>query len=166
MIRRCSVVVVALLAACSEKPQPTAIQRGEALFRPVAEKLGATIAGDLKKTNPDGFDQYLKEIGGKDEADLVKKVSTETLVHYAEALSVSSSKEADLKAGRFDDEMNRRRLKPALETFAKPTVSPPHLCKVLLDKRSKGEWATGLELEFMARVLESEAIAIAATMKR
>ncbi len=145
MIRHCPVVIVALLAACGGKPEPTAIQRGESLFRPVAEKLAATIAGDLKKSNPAGFDQYLKEIGGKEEADLVKKVSTETLVHYAEALSVSSSKEAELKAGRYDDALNQRKLKLALETFANPKVSAPHLCKVLLDKHGRGEWAVGAQ---------------------
>jgi hypothetical protein len=156
VIRRGALVLLAFLASCSEKSEPTAIQRGEALFRPVAQKLAGTIASDLKKSNPAGFDQYLKEIGGKDETDLVKKVATETLAHYAEALSVSSSKEADLKSGRFDDPMNERKVASSLEKFAQPKVSVPHVCQVLIAQRKAGGWRSGLDLEFLARVLDAE----------
>ena len=156
-------VVLLLLAACAEKPEATAIQRGEALFAPCAQKLGSTIAGDLKKSNPAGFDQYLKEIGGKEEADLVRKIARETLKQYAEALSVSSAKESDLKAGRFDDDLAERKIKAAQERFALPKVGLPHLCKVLLEGRSTGQWKSGLDLEFASRVLYAEGLIISAT---
>jgi len=164
-VRRLAGAVLILLAACAEKPEPTAIQRGETLFRPCAEKLGSTIAGDLKKSNPAGFDQYLKEIGGKTEADLVAKIATETLKQYAEALSVSSSKEADLKAGRFDDGLAERKIKAAQDRFALPKASIPHLCKVLNDGRNAGQWKSGLDLEFAARLLYAEGVLISASQK-
>ncbi len=160
--RAAAVLLLALsgvegLAACSEKPEPTAIQRGAVLFEPCARKLASTIAADLKKSDAAGFDRYLKEIGGKDEADLVAKVARETLLNYAEALSVSSSMEAELKAGRFDDPLAERKVKAALDKFAQPKMSPPHLCKVLIDGRNAGQWRSGLDLEFAARVLSGEA---------
>ena len=156
-MRRALVVMTLALAACGDStPQPTAIQRGAAVFGPVARKLGQSIASDLKKSDPAGFAQYLKEIGGREEADLVKKVSDETLVHYADVLSISSAKEADLKAGRFDDAMNERKVKDALEKFAKSKSSLPHVCKALTDLRKGTGWASGLELEFTARVLEGQ----------
>ncbi|HVR84785.1 MAG TPA: hypothetical protein VMU54_10780 [Planctomycetota bacterium] len=147
-------VLFLLLGACDRSPEPTAIQRGERLFRPVADQLAATIAGDLKKSDPGGFDRYLKEIGAKEEADLPRKISMETLAHYAEALSVSSAKEADLKAGRFEDAMNLRKINSAIGSFTKSKLKVPHVCQVLLGKYNAGEWKTGLELEFSARILE------------
>jgi hypothetical protein len=156
MARALSLVLVVLAACGDATPQPTAIQRGAAVFGPVARKLGQAVASDLKKSDPAGFARYLQEIGGKEEADLVKKVGDETLVHYADALSISSAKESDLKAGRFDDAMNERKVKDALEKFSKSKSTLPHLCKVLADLRKTEGWATGLELEFTARVLEGQ----------
>lgn len=161
-MKRAAVILIALLAACSEPPQPTAIQRGEALFEPCARKLASSIAADLKKTNPAGFEQYVKESGGKDEADLVQKVAKETLKNYADALAVSSAKEADLKAGRFDDAMNERKVKAALVKFAQPKVGIAHVCKVMKDQRAAGQWQGGLDLEFAARLFEAESAVIAA----
>ena len=145
-----------LLGACEKAPEPTAIQRGESVFRPVAEQLAASIAADLKKSDAAGFDRYLKEIGGKDEADLARKISTETLAHYADALSMSSAKEKELRAGTWDDAMNQRKIKAATERFASPKMKTPHVCQVLLDKQKAGQWTTGLELEFSARILDGE----------
>jgi len=154
---RAAVALLALaLVGCDAKPEPTAIQRGEAVFRPVADRFAAGIVADLKKSDAAGFDRYLKEIGGKVDADLVRKVSTETLTHYAEALSMSSAKEAELKAGRFDDSMNRRKVKAAQEKFSAPKATVPHVCQVLLNRQQAGEWGAGLELEFSARILEGQ----------
>jgi hypothetical protein len=150
-----AMLVLAVLG-CDRPPEPTAIQRGEALFHPVADELGVKIAGDLKKSDPAGFDRYLKEIGAKEEADLSRKISTETLAHYAEALSVSKAKEAELKAGTFDDAMNLRKINSAIGNFTKSKIKVPHVCQVLLEKYNAGEWKTGLPLEFSARILEGQ----------
>jgi len=150
--------VIFLASGCDRTPEPTAIQRGERLFRPVADKLAAAIAGTLKKTDPAGFDRYLQEIGGKDAADLERKISTETLAHYAEALSLSSAKEADLTGGRFDDAMNLRKINSAIGTLTRSKMRLPQICQALLEKYGAGEWKTGLELEFSARVLEGQVL--------
>ena len=151
-------VLALLFAGCDRAPEPTAIQRGEAVFRPVADKLASDIAAELKKSDAAGFDRYVKEIGGKDEGDLVRKISTETLAHYAESLSMSSSKQADLRAGRFDDPMNLRKINSAIGTFTKSKVKVPHVCQALLQKYDAGEWRSGLELEFAARILEGQVL--------
>jgi len=151
-------VLALAFAGCDRTPEPTAIQRGEAVFRPVADKLASGIAAELKKTDAAGFDRYVKEIGGKDEGDLVRKISTETLAHYAEALSMSSAKQADLSAGRFDDPMNLRKINSAIGTFTKSKAKVPHVCQALLEKYSAGEWKSGLELEFAARILEGQVL--------
>lgn len=165
-MKRAAAVVLVFVAACSEPPQPTAIQRGEALFEPCARKLATSIVADLKKSSPAGYDLYLKESGGKDEAGLVDKVAKETLKNYAEALSVSSAKESDLKAGRFDDPMNERKVKAAMEVFAQPKVGIAHVCKAMKDQRAAGQWQAGLDLEFAARLFAAESASVSASQKR
>lgn len=150
--------VTLLFAGCDRAPEPTAIQRGERLFRPVADRLGASMAADLRKADAAAFDRYVKEMGGKDEGDLARKIATETLLHYAEALSVSSSKEAELAAGKFDDAMNLRKINSAIGTMTSAKMKLPQVCQVLLAKYNAGEWKTGLELEFSARVLEGQVL--------
>jgi len=153
---RSLILALVLLGSCGRAPEATSVQRGERVFRPVADRLGADIASALKKADAKGFEQYLKEIGGKDESDLARKISTETLAHYADALSISAPKEAELNARTFDDGMNRRKASAAMEKLSGPKVKVPHLCKVLMDKQKAGEWASGLELEFLARILDSQ----------
>jgi len=145
-------------AGCDQTPEPTAIQRGAGVFRPVADKLGQAMVQDMRKDNAAAVDTYVKEIGGKDEGDLVRKIATETLAHYAEALSVSSSKEAELKAGKFEDAMNLRKINSAIGTMTSAKMKVPQVCQVLLAKYNGGEWKTGLELEFSARVLEGQVL--------
>lgn len=147
-----------VLVGCDATPEPTAIQRGERLFRPVADKLAASISAGLKKSDAAAFDRYVKESGGKDEADLVRKISTETLAHYAEALAMSSAMEAGLKAGKFDDAANLRKINSAIGTMEKAKMKLPQVCQALLMKYTAGEWKTGLELEFSARVLEGQVL--------
>jgi len=147
-----------LFIGCDQAPEPTAIQRGERVFRPVAEKLAHLIVQDMKKESAAAVDKYVKEIGGKGEGDLVLKIATETLAHYAEALSVSSSKETDLKAGKFDDAMNLRKINSAIGTMTTAKMKVPPVCQALLTKYNGGEWKTGLELEFSARVLEGQVL--------
>ena len=157
-MRRVLALALLVAAGCDRPPEATAIQRGERTFRPMADRLGSTIAGDLKKADAAGFEHYLKEIGGKDESDLVRKISTEVLAHYAEALSISSSKEADLNAGTFDDAMNLRKIQSAVAGFTKAKARVPPVCQALVQKYGAGEWKSGLELEFSARILEAQAL--------
>ncbi|HZE96785.1 MAG TPA: hypothetical protein VE981_07150 [Planctomycetota bacterium] len=156
MSRWTALFLVVILAGCGQKPQPTAIQRGAAVFAPVADKLAAGIVADLRKTDPNGYTRYIKEIGGKDESDLVKKISTETLAYYADALSMSSSREAEIRSGVFDDAMYLRKARDAKARFASTKADVPHVCKVLIDRQNTGEWLKGLELEFTARILEGD----------
>lgn len=157
-MRRWILALVLVGVGCDTAPEPTAIQRGERVFRPVAERLGQAIAADLRKLDAAAFDKYVKESGGKDENDLARFVATQTLMHYAEALSMSSSKEADLKAGKYDDAMNQRRINAAIGTFTTAKLTVPQVCQVLLQKYNAGEWRSGLELEFSARILEHEVL--------
>lgn len=157
-MRRPALLVLLLAAGCERPPEPTAIQRGERVFRPVADKLATALCADLKKSDAAGFERYLKEIGGRDEGDLVRKISAETLAHYAEALSISAAKEAELTSGRFDDEMNLRKINKAIGDFTKSKLKVPQVCQTLLLKYNAGEWKSGLELEFSARVLEGQVL--------
>ncbi len=149
-------LVLLAAAACGREPEPTAIQRGERVFRPVADRLAEAMVADLKKADPAEVDRYLKEIGGKEPADLVRKISLEVLAHYAEALSVSSAKESDLKAGKYEDAMNLRKINSAIGTFTSSKLKVPPVCQALLAKYNAGDWKSGLELEFSARVLEGQ----------
>jgi hypothetical protein len=150
--------VLVLLASCSPPPpEPTAIQRGALLFAPVADALGAGIAGDLKKANPAGYAQYLKEIGGKQDADLARKISKEILSRYADMLAVSSSKEADLKGGRFDDSGNAVYTKHLLVLCQGREGELTQVGRAVLSKVRSGEWKGGLELDFGVRILKEEA---------
>jgi hypothetical protein len=155
-MRRAAVVLLLVAVGCDRAPEPTAIQRGERVFRPVADRLAAGICADLKKSDAAGFEHFLKEIGGKDESDLIRKISTETLAHYAEALSISSAKEAELTSGKFEDAMNLRKINKAIGDFTKSKLKVPQVCQALLQKYNAGEWKSGLELEFSARILEGQ----------
>ncbi|HLY09208.1 MAG TPA: hypothetical protein VKW04_07905 [Planctomycetota bacterium] len=155
-MRTSGVIGLFLLAACDQAPEATAIQRGESLFRPLADKLASSIASDLKKKDPGGFERYVKEAGGTSEAELILRISTETLAHYAEALSISKAKEKELRAGTFEDGMNQRKVASATQKLVASKAKLAHVCQVLLDKEKGGEWTTGLELEFVARILDSE----------
>lgn len=149
--------VLVLLASCGPPPpEPTAIQRGALVFAPVAEALGAGMASDLKKANPAGYAQYLKEIGGKEDADLARKISKEILTRYAEMLAVSSSKEADLKAGRFDDSGNTVLAKHLLVLCQGRDDELTQVGRVVVSKVRAGEWKGGLELDFGVRILKDE----------
>jgi hypothetical protein len=146
-----------VLASCSPPPpEPTAIQRGAALFAPVAEALGSGMTSDLKKANPAGFAQYLKEIGGKEDADLAKKISREVLAQYAEALSISAAKEAELKAGKADEAYNTRTAKQILAAHDADGESLTPVGKAVAEKVRSSEWKDGLPLEFAVRVLKDE----------
>jgi hypothetical protein len=155
-MRRTLAVTLLVLAACERASEPTSVQRGERVFRPISDRLGADLVSSLKKSNPNGFEQYLKEIGGKDEGDLARKIGLETFAHYSDALSMSAAKEAELKAGKFEDAMNRRKVQAAMERLSDPKAKVPPVCKALIDKQKAGEWPSGLELEFTARVLDSQ----------
>jgi hypothetical protein len=149
--------VLVLLASCSPPPpEPTAIQRGALLFAPVAEALGAGMASDLKKANPAGYAQYLKEIGGKEDADLARKIAREVLAQYAEALSVSSAKEAELKAGKVDEAYNARTAKQVLAAHDADKESLTPVGNAIAAKVRDSEWKDGLPLEFAMRVLRDE----------
>ncbi len=146
-----------LLASCGPPPsEPTAIQRGAEVFALVAEALGASMAGDLQKSNPAGFALYLKEIGGKDASDLTRKIAREVLLQYSEALSVSSSKGAELKAGKVDEAYNTRTAKQLLAAHDEDNESLTSVGKVVAAKVRSSEWKDGLPLEFAIRVLRDE----------
>lgn len=156
-MRALASALVLLVASCSPPPpEPTVVQRGASTFAPVADKVGASITAELKQSNPAGFDQYLKEIGGKDEADLSRKISKEILTRYAQALGVSSSKEAELKAGRFDDAGNAVYVKHLLVLLEGRDAELTQVGRAVLTKVRSGEWKTGLDLEFGVRILKDE----------
>ncbi len=157
MLRSFPVWSLLVLVACGPPPpEPTAIQRGALLFAPVGDALGASMAADLAKSNPAGFALYLKEIGGKDASDLAKKISREVLLQYSEALSVSSSKEAELKAGKVDEAYNARTAKQLLAAHDADGESLTPVGKAVAEKVRSSEWKDGLPLEFGVRVLRDE----------
>jgi hypothetical protein len=157
MTRVLAVLALLSAAACSPPPpEPTPIQRGSALFAPAAAKLGRIMAAELKARDERAFQRYIQETGGKDESDLVRKVESEVLSRYADAFSISASMEAELKAGKFDDGWNHKRLNKAIGTFADRKLNLPEVCKAAMNKVESGDWNGGLELEFAARMLEGE----------
>lgn len=156
-MRTFAVAAFLALVSCSPPaPEPTSVQRGAAVFAPVSDMAGAAIAAELKKSDPAGFDHYLKEIGGKDEADLARKISREVLIQYGQALSVSSAKEAELKAGKADDAANARNATQLLSTNVADKDGLTQVGRFVARKVRLGEWKGGLELEFAVRILKDE----------
>jgi hypothetical protein len=157
MSRILAVIVVLSAAACSPPPPvPSPIQRGAALFAPAAANLGRIMAAELKARDEKAFQRYIQESGGKDESDLVRKVESEVLSRYADAFSVSAAMEAELKAGKFDDAWNHKRMNKAIGIFADRKLNLPEVCRVAIKRVQSGDWKSGLELEFTARMLEGE----------
>lgn len=154
---RLGTLALCLLAGCAPEPPPqTPIQRGAALFGPVAKELGSSMASDLKAQNAEAFQRYLQEIGGKDEGDLVRKVADEVVSHYGDALSVSAEKESELKSGKYEDDWNLKKLEKALAELSAKKVSLPQVCQYSVKYVRSGRWKAGLPLEFATRLLEGE----------
>jgi hypothetical protein len=78
------------------------------------------------------------------------------LAQYAEALSISSAKETELKAGKVDEAYNTRTAKQLLAAHdaAKDSLTP--VGSVVAAKVRGSEWKDGLLLEFAVRVLRDE----------
>jgi len=145
------------LAACApEAAGPTPNQRGAALFAPVATALGSSIALDLKTRNPSGFQDYIQQNGFKDEAGFIQNVATEVLSRYGDALSVSAAMEAELKAGKWDDAWNRKKMDKALAALSAKKMSLPQACQYAVKNVQSDAWKGGLPLEFVARMLEAQ----------
>ena len=144
-------------AACAPEPAGrTPSQRGAALFGPVATALGVSIASDLKTRDPAGFQDYIQQNGFKDEAGFIQNVSTEVLARYADALSVSAALEAELKAGKCEDVWNRKKMDKALAAMTAKKMSLPQACQYAVKNVQSDACKGGLQLEFVARMLEAQ----------
>ena len=156
MIRMALMTALLALAACKEKPKPpppNPIERGAVVFAPAADKLGEAVAVDLKSGNPDWYKDYLKQQGAKDESDLGRLLGKQILENFQKELAVTPDEEAAIKAGRFADAENLRRVRAAAAKYAETKEKIPQGDRVTMLKVDSGEWASGLQLEFAARVL-------------
>ena len=152
-----AITLAVLTESCGPAPAgATPIQGGASLFAPAASQLGAGMAADLKARDAAAFQRYIHELGGKEESDLARKVATEVLSRYADALSISAAMEAELKSGKFDDVWNRKKVRSALGKFVERKEKLPEVCRVAVEKVQSGEWGSGLQLEFAARMIEGE----------
>ena len=139
--------------SCQKAPTPE--ERGAALFRPAADKLGMAMAVDLKAKANAAYEKYLKETGSKDEAELGRKLGAQHLVRYAGALAVSEAEEADLKAGKVSDVERRKKFNDVASRYVAGGTSM--VGSMILTKSQAGpEWTSGLQLEFAVRILEAE----------
>ena len=156
MSRGAVVLILLAVVSCKPKPEPTPAQRGFAMFSPVADTLGAALAADLKAHAEQAYKQYLQETGSKDETELGRKIGQEVLTHNSEALAVTPAQEAELKAAKFNDVENRRKVNAAVARFLDTKADVPKICEIALLKVQSGEWKSGLPLEFAVRILEAQ----------
>jgi hypothetical protein len=149
-----SVLVVLSLSSCTNKTIPLSPEnRGAAFFAATAEKLGALVVADLKATKETWYKAYLQETGAKDDAELGRKIAGDLQRECARAFALTEPQEAALKAGRFADAENREKIKKAAEKFG-PDRPVPDAYRIALAKVDSGDWGKGVELEFVARLLQ------------
>jgi hypothetical protein len=147
--------ILLLLAALSCAKPP--VERGAALFKPAAEKLGEAQAADLKAKYEKAYTQYLQETGSKDEAELGRKLAERHLVRYATVLALGEAEERDFKAGKFNDVENRKKMNELITKFVEGRGSASMIGRLIILKSQAGaEWNTGLQLELALRILKAE----------
>jgi hypothetical protein len=152
MTRCAAILALLLLVSCKEKPKPVPPhERGAAFFTPAAEKLSEVLVAEL---SPEAVKQYLEETKSSDTAALRRVISGEIMKNFAAAMSLTEAQEADLKAGKYADADNLKRVRAAAAKFADTKVMVPKVCQVALLKVESGTWKSGLQLEFAARLLE------------
>ena len=149
-----AVLVLLSLVSCKEKPKVTPEERGALFFASAADKLGELVVGDMKASKAAWYKEYLKETGAKDDAELGRKIGLGILKERAGAFAVTSAQEAALKSGTFNDAENRAKVMTAAAKFGDRPL--PDAYRIALAKVESGEWAKGLQLEFVARLLHNQ----------
>lgn len=68
---------------------------------------------------------------------------------------VTPVEEASFKAGRFEDDLNRKRVEQSIDQLAEYEVALPKMCLVLINKHRSGK-LEGSQLELAARLLSAQ----------
>jgi hypothetical protein len=143
------------LASCTKKPEISPVERGAQFFAPAADKLGDLVVSDLKASKETWYKEYLKETGAKDDAELGRKIGQGILKECAGAFALTAAQEAALKSGTFADAENLGKVKSAAAKLG-PERRAPDAHRIAMAKVESGEWAKGLQLEFVARLLQHQ----------
>ena len=154
MSRVAAVLILLSVAACKEKPKVTPEERGALFFASSADKLGELVVGDMKASKATWYKEYLKETGAKDDAELGRKIGLGILKERAGAFAVTAAQESAMKSGSFADAENRAKVMTAAAKFGDRPL--PDAYRIALAKVESGEWAKGLPLEFVARLLHNQ----------
>lgn len=147
------VLILLSLASCKEKPSLTPEARGAQFFMTAADKLGALVVSDMKTSKPTWYKQYMEDTRSKEDAALARDIARRWLKECADLFALTEAQEAALKSGRFADAENREKIKKAAAKFG-PDRPAPDAYRIALAKVDSGEWGRGLELEFVARLLQ------------
>jgi hypothetical protein len=159
-----AVLVLLSLVSCKEKPKVSPEARGAAFFAPTAEKFGELVLADLKAKKPGWYKDYLKESGAKTDAELLQKmqIGKGILDQFPGGFALTEAQESALKAGRFADEENRKKVKAAAARFDDGHGHEmPDAPRIAIQKVESGEWGKGVELEFLARMLDASSARMA-----
>lgn len=146
-----------LAAGCGQDAAPAQARRGQEIFETPARTLAAGLVAETRAKDPAAADRLIASAGLKDDAAFVEMATRELLTRYGVVLALTDAQAADFKAGRFDDEGNRKRVKETLERFATTRLPLPDVCRYALEGARSGA-ASGLDLEFATRILWAEAM--------
>ena len=147
--------LVLLAAGCGSDSATSQARRGQELFLPPARTVAAGLLAETRGRDPSAADRLLAESGLKDDAAFVEHAARETLVRYGVVLALTEDQASGFRQGRFDDAGNRARVNQTLEAFEKNRLPLPEVCRYAADGVRSGA-ATGLDLEFAARILWAE----------
>lgn len=146
-----------LLAGCGRDSAPAQARRGHETFEPAARSFSAGLLAETRGRDPATADKLVESAGLKSDAEFVELATRELLVRYGVVLALTEAQAADLRAGRLDDEGNRRRVRETAELLEAKKIPLPEVCRHALQRVQSGA-ASGLDLEFAARVLWAEAM--------
>lgn len=154
-MRRLFAALLPLLAACGQDSAPAQARRGHEVFESTARAFAAGLFAETRAKDPAAADALLKASGAADDAAFAEIAARETLVRYGLVLALTEERAADFRAGRFDDPGNRARVSEYAAALEKNKIPLPEISRYAYERARSGA-ATGLELEFAARVLWAE----------
>lgn len=154
---RRALTLLLLAAGCGQDSAPAQARRGQELFETTARTFAAGVFAETRGRDPATADKLVAAAGLKSDAEFVEMATRELLVRYGVVLALTEAQAAEFRAGRFDDAGNRKRVQETLVAFEKGNIPLPEVCAYAVRGVKNGA-ATGLDLEFAARILWAEAL--------
>jgi hypothetical protein len=150
-------LILLLLAGCGRDSAQAQARRGHEVFETTARTFAAGVFAETRGRDPATADKLVTAAGLKSDAEFVEMATRELLVRYGVVLALTEAQAAEFRAGRFDDEGNRKRVRETLAAFEKGKIPLPEVCAYAIRGVQNGA-AAGLDLEFAARILWAEAM--------